>query len=340
MKKIPVLIDCDTGIDDAMALVVALASDKLDILGITTVAGNVDLVHTTRNTLNVVDLLGRKDIKIAEGEDKPLDRPLYKASFVHGINGLRGYDFENNVDYALVKEHAVEFMKNILSASTEKVTIIALGPVTNIAMLIEKHPEVKDKIEKIVFMGTSRNVGNPTPITTFNVRVDPTAFDICINSGIDFYGVSLNATRSGYISNYEKMYIRDCLQGPAADLVKGILFNYGSTMSEEAVAEAKAKVATVNEEQIPNAKRLAKQKNYTELHDPATVAFVTNPELFKVEKFYCEVIKESEMATGYTYIDVDDYYCKEEDEKNFYYVSDVNREGFIELFMDSIKHFN
>ncbi len=339
MNKIPVLIDLDTGIDDAMALVVACASEKLDIRGITTVAGNVDLVHTTRNTLNVLDLLGRKDIKVARGVDKPLERDLYKASFVHGTNGLRGYDFAENVDYALQEESAIEFMKNILLASEEKITLLPLGPLSNIAHLFIKYPEVKEKVEKIVFMGTSHNVGNPTPITTFNVRVDPEAFDIVVNSGIPFYGVSLNATQKGYISEYEKMYIRDSLTGPAANLVKGILFNYGTSMTKEQVEKERENISTENEESIPTMARLSKLKRYTELHDPVTVAFVTNPELFSYKKYYCTVVKEGEMTTGYTYIDINDYYCKTEEEKNFYFVDGIDREGFIDVFMKSIEAF-
>lgn len=338
MEKIPVIIDVDTGIDDAMALVCACASSRLDILGVTTVAGNVDLVHTLRNTMNVLDLLGRNELKVAAGENKPLRRELLRASFVHGANGLRGYNFDSDVDYALVDKHAVEFTKELLERSSQKVTILALGPLTNIGMLLEKYPEIKNKIEKIVFMGTSFNDGNPTPVTTFNVKVDPEAFDICINSGVPFYGVSLNATRQGYISEYEKNYIRDCLQGPAAELIKGILFNYGGAVNDQA-AEI-AKIPTENEEEIPPAKRIARNMRKAAIHDAVTVVFLTNPELFDCHRYYCRVETEGELTTGYTYIDKSDYYCKEENEKNIYFVDSVDREGFVSCFMEAIKHFD
>lgn len=333
MTKIPVILDVDTGIDDAMALVIALASDKLDVKAVTTVSGNVGLEHTTRNTLNILDLLGRGDIPVAAGADKPLERVAFKASFIHGLNGLRGYDFEKNVDYALRKEPAWDLIRDVLNESAEKVTILALGPVTNIAVLFDKYPEVKKKIDKIVFMGMSYHCGNPGPVQTFNVLVDPEAFRKVIFAGVPFYAVPLDTTRNAYITDEEKEPIRS-MAGPAADLVKGTLLGYGGINATEDPLEMGPG------EEKHNPKQLAKGKGKSNLHDPATVAFVTNPELFTYTKYYCDVECGGELTDGWTLVDKDDWFCKEEDEKNVYFIESIEREKFIQLFYDSIKHFD
>lgn len=334
MSKIPVIIDVDTGIDDALALVMACASDKLDIRGITTVSGNVGLEHTTRNTLNVLDLLGCGNLPVAAGADRPIARKPFKASLVHGLDGLRGYKFEKNVDYALQKEPAWDFMRNILMDSAEKMTLIALGPVTNLAILLEKYPEVKDKIERIVFMGASYHCGNPGPVQTFNVLVDPEGFREVIRSGIPFYAVPLDTTRKAYITDAEKKPIEE-MSGPAAKLVKGTLLGYcrGNAVEE--------KLELGEDEEQHNPKRDAKNAGKSSLHDPATVTFVTNPELFTVSgPYYCDVECKGELTDGWTLIDMEDWYCKEEEEKNFFFVDSVNREDFIQLFYDSVRHFS
>ena len=195
MSKIPVIIDCDTGIDDAMALVVACASDNLDIRAVTTVGGNVSLENTTRNTLNVLHLLGFSHVPVAKGADKPLQRPLMKASRVHGVSGLRGYEFAENYTDNLVDLPAWDLMRQVLMSSEEKVTIIALAPVTNLAILLQKYPEVKGRIDKIAFMGTSYHCGNPTVLSTFNVMVDPEAFQVLLDSGVDVYACPLTPPR-------------------------------------------------------------------------------------------------------------------------------------------------
>ena len=154
MSNLPVIIDCDTGIDDALALVLACSSPLIDIIGVTTVAGNVDCDNTTRNTENVLHLLGRDDIPVARGAEKPLQRTLLKASGVHGKSGLRGYDFEKDYTGALVKaEPAWDFQKKLLEKSSERVTIIALGPVTNIAILFDFYPEIQTESRKDCFHG-------------------------------------------------------------------------------------------------------------------------------------------------------------------------------------------
>ena len=173
MDKIPVIIDCDTGIDDMISFVLTLASKQLDIRGVTTVAGNVSLPHTTYNTVNGLAFMGRSEVLVAAGEAAPLERPYRDASEIHGDSGLGAFSFENPVDYGPVETGGVEFLYEKLMESEEKITILALAPLTNIAKLFLKHPDCKEKIDKIVFMGGSIFSGNPTPVATFNVWVDP-----------------------------------------------------------------------------------------------------------------------------------------------------------------------
>lgn len=150
MNKIPVIIDCDTGIDDMISFAVTLTSDKLNILGITTAAGNQVVDITTQNTLNGVTIMGRTDIPVARGAEKPLSRPLRDAGYIHGENGLGTYQFAEITAKQPEDVEAVELMRRLLAASDEKVVILAIAPLTNVARLLMEHPEAGEKIDKIV----------------------------------------------------------------------------------------------------------------------------------------------------------------------------------------------
>lgn len=330
MKKIPVLIDVDTGIDDATALVIALASDRLDIRGVTAVCGNATLENTTRNTLNVLDLLGRGDIPVAAGAASPLARPLATATYVHGASGLRGYEFARNATAALRKQPAWDLMREVLEGADEKITIIALGPLTNIAQLMRSASNVKEKIEKIIFMGASYHCGNPGPVQTFNVLVDPEAFREVIFSGVPFYAVPLDTTRKSYLIKEEKDRLKT-MRGPAAELLQKILFSYGAAYQAEGeAADDSIPAETGNKE---------REGGKTCLHDPTTMAFAVAPELFHFTKYYCDVECKGELTTGWTLIDKDDWYCKEEHEKNLFFVDEVDREGVRDLLFCSVEHY-
>lgn len=332
MKK-KVIIDCDTGIDDALALVLALSRPELDVIGITTVAGNVDVENTTRNTCNVVHLLGRDDIKIAKGEAAPLERPPFRASGVHGVTGLRGYTFEHDYNANLQNLHAVEFMKELIEKSDEKVTIIAIGPLTNVAKLLMTYPSVKKNICKIIFMGTSYHCGNPTALSTFNVLVDPEAFRFVIFSGVEFVACPLDLTKQAVI---EKEEIREleAMNTPVSLFCMNIINSYGLTniKSDEVIS-------TENEE-VLSENRLENAKNEkVTMHDPATVAYVIKPELFTTAKYYCDVECKGELTTGFTLIDKNNWYRKTEEERNLTLIETIDRKGFIDLFFDSVRRY-
>ena len=328
-----VIIDCDTGIDDALALVLMLSRPEIEVIGITTVAGNVSIDNTTRNTCNVVHLLGRDDIRIAKGESKPLEREPMRASGVHGVSGLRGYDFADDYSGNLLDIPAVEYMRELLLGSEEEVTMLSIGPLTNVAKLIMTYPELKDRIRRIVFMGTSYHSGNPTPLATFNVLVDPEAFRIVAFSGIEFVACPLDTARNAVIEPEEIERIGH--QGtPVSEFVYGILSGYGLSHIQEGEV-----VSTENEEEISENRIKAALNEKAALLDPATAAFVISPGLFKTSKYYCDVECKGEITTGFTFIDKEDYYRKGEEDRNLTLIEDMDRDGFIDLFFDSISRY-
>jgi inosine-uridine nucleoside N-ribohydrolase len=335
MNKSNVIIDCDTGIDDALALTLACSSDKLKILGVTTVSGNVGLEDTTRNTCNVLNLLKRNDLRVAKGADKPLEREIFKASGVHGVTGLRGYDFEEN-HYELLLEGvtAWDYQKELIENSKEKVVILALGPLTNIAILLDKYPQVKENIEKIIFMGTSYHCGNPTQLSTFNVLVDPEAFKAVIFSGVEFVACPLDVTKNAVISNESLKEIRN-YNTEISEFVYSIVSNCGiSKIKDDEV------ISTENEEKISK-ERLAKAKtDGASFHDPCTVAYLIDPSIFSGKKYYCDVECKGELTLGYTLIDKEDYYNKSDEERNIFFLEKLDREHFVNLFKESILKYN
>ena len=189
----PVLIDCDPGHDDAMALLLALASPELELLGVTTVHGNQTLVKTTANALRVLEFAGRGDLPVAAGADRPLVREARVAEHVHGETGLDGPDLPPPAG-APVSAHAVDFLADRLRAAGRPVTLVPTGPLTNIGLLLARHPDVAADIERIVLMGGAIAEGNITPAAEFNIWVDPEAAARVFASGIDVTMVGLDVT--------------------------------------------------------------------------------------------------------------------------------------------------
>lgn len=330
MANRPVIIDCDTGIDDAMALVIATNARNIDILAVTTVAGNTTVENVVRNTCNVLHYLKRDDIPVAKGADKPSERQLKVAAYVHGKTGLRGWDFDEDYCDNLSPLSAVDLMAGKIRSSKEKVTILALGPVTNIEAFIRKYPELKEKISQIVFMGMSYHSGNPTALSTFNVLVDPEAFRKVIHSGIPFTACPLDTTRKAYLTmdDIEEILSMDT---DKARFVSGILSGYGELLP----SKHKALERENNEALEMN---LEKKKDLKiSLHDPTTAAYIVKPELFTGKKYYADVECSGEITTGFTFVDKEDYYKKSDEERNVFFLETVDREGFVKLFKESMK---
>jgi purine nucleosidase len=189
----PVIVDCDPGHDDALALLLAAGDPRLRLLGVTTVAGNQTLDKTTRNALRILSLAGVTDVPVAAGCDRPLDGNLVVAEDIHGASGLDGPDLDLPVA-EVADVHGVELMRRLITGSAEPVTLIATGPLTNVASLLRDHPEVAPNLRRIVFMGGSTERGNSSPYGEFNIVSDPEAADIVLRSGRPTTMIGLNVT--------------------------------------------------------------------------------------------------------------------------------------------------
>lgn len=191
MNKRPIIIDTDPGIDDALAIAIALFSDELDVRLISTVAGNVGLDKVTYNALRLLKYFGREDVPVAVGADRPLIREFEDASSVHGKSGMEGFDFEEPTQQPL-KENAVDAMRNVIMNSSEPVTLVPIAPLTNIALLLKTYPEVKRNIREIVLMGGSASRGNKGVMAEFNIALDPEAAHMVFHSGVKLTMVGLD----------------------------------------------------------------------------------------------------------------------------------------------------
>jgi pyrimidine-specific ribonucleoside hydrolase len=198
----PILMDCDPGHDDALAIVLALARPELDVLGITTVAGNVAVQATTRNALRVLALVGRPDVPVAAGAERPLVRPPEDAVITHGVSGLEGAELPEPVAEPR-PEGALAFMRSTLETSASPVTLVPTGPLTNIATLLVAHPELRDRIDRICLMGGAIREGNWTPAAEFNIWVDPEAARIVFRSGLPITMIGLDVTHQAIFGEPE-----------------------------------------------------------------------------------------------------------------------------------------
>lgn len=188
---IPVILDVDTGVDDALAILLAVAHPRIDLLAITCVAGNTSLPQVVANTLAILDLAGAPEVPVAAGAVRPLIERPRAASHVHGDSGLAGLILPPSprIPSELT---AIELLRRTIMASAEPVTIVALAPQTNLALLLRVHPEVVDRIERILFMGGATSDGNATAVAEFNIWHDPEAAAIVLDSGVPTYMYGLD----------------------------------------------------------------------------------------------------------------------------------------------------
>lgn len=204
MKKIPVIFDCDPGHDDAIAMVLAFATDKIEVLGVTTASGNQSIEKTTLNARRICEFLGRRDVPVAQGRSNPLLTPARHAGNAHGESGLDGPALPDPVA-PLSPLRSVELMAKLLAESEEKVTLVPTGPLTNIATLLLAYPELKNKIERICMMGGSLVSGcSDRGASEFNVLVDAYAADIVFTSGLPIVMMGLDVTNYSTIGYFEE----------------------------------------------------------------------------------------------------------------------------------------
>ncbi|MBQ8426042.1 MAG: nucleoside hydrolase [Clostridia bacterium] len=267
-KQIPVIINCDTGIDDAVALMIGVKSNKLDIRLIVTDLGNVDTTQSAINTLNVLELINAPEIPVCAGDGRCYKKERKRVS-VHGNDGLGGYKFGKN-PRKILKGDGVEEMYKTLMSSDEKITIISLAPSSNIAKLISSHPDCKEKIERFVIMvGTIEETPEgEIPYPEFNCSGDPEACEYILNIGIPFEIVPMEMGHTAYLT-WQEVF---------------------KTKNTNFVGEAL--------EFIYRSYRDRHVKNGIATHDGCAIAYVTNPELFKTKPVNAEVVYYDSIGTG------------------------------------------
>ena len=267
----PVLLDCDPGHDDAIAMLLALGSDELELRGVTTVAGNQTLEKTTANAIRVLELAGRGEIPVAAGAGRPLVREPRVAADVHGETGLDGPDLPPP-QAEPSPQHAVDF----LAERIEGTTLVATGPLTNVALLLARHPEARP--ERIVLMGGAIAEGNVTPAAEFNIWADPEAARRVFASGLDVTMVGLDVTHKALVTAEHAEQLRE--SGRIGEVVAELLEFYGGFHR-----------ATYGWDGSP-------------IHDAVAVAHVIDPTLLEVERLNVRIDTESELCRGRTVVDL------------------------------------
>jgi pyrimidine-specific ribonucleoside hydrolase len=194
-----IILDCDPGHDDAIALLLALASPEVKLLGVTTVSGNQTLEKTTANAIRVLDHVGRHDIPVAAGAPQPLLREWHVAAAVHGDSGLDGPDLPPP-SRAPEPTHAIDWIAATVQASAQSVTLVATGPLTNVALFLARYPELAAKLERVVLMGGAYGEGNVTPAAEFNIWADPEAAHRVFSSALDVTMVGLDVTHKALLT--------------------------------------------------------------------------------------------------------------------------------------------
>lgn len=311
-KALPIIIDCDPGHDDAIALILALASPKLNVLAVTTSAGNQTPDKTLRNALRILTLLGRHDIPVAGGAPKPLLRELIIADNVHGESGLDGPALPEP-GFAPQALTAVELMAKTLRASTEPVTLVPTGPLTNIALLLSAHPELKAKIARIVLMGGSAGPGNWTPAAEFNIYVDPEAAEMVFSAGVPITMCGLDVTHAAQVMDEDIERIR-AITNPIARTVAELLDFF-------MIYHRDPKWGFVG----------------APLHDPCTIAWLLRPELFTGIECHVSVETQGQYTVGMTVVD---RYRLSPHEPNATVLLGVERQGFIDLLVEQLQAYS
>ncbi|MGI9503104.1 MAG: nucleoside hydrolase [Geminicoccaceae bacterium] len=279
MAPKPIIIDCDPGQDDALAILLALGSpDELEVLAVTAVAGNVPLAFTEKNARKPVELAGRPDIPVHAGCDRPLVRDLVTAEFVHGKTGLDGADLPEPAT-PLADEHAALAIIRILrDKPAGTVTLCPVGPLSNIAMAMRLAPDIIARIKAIVLMGGAIGVGNITPAAEFNLYVDPHAADIVFRSGVPIVMHGLDVTHQALVTKDRLEAIRT-IGTEVSRAVVGLLTFYN--IYDQAEGEGQG----------------------APLHDPCAIAYIMQPALFAGRHCHVEIDITSEASMGRTLVD-------------------------------------
>jgi len=306
----PVLIDCDPGHDDAMALLLALASPELELLGVTTVHGNQTLEKTTANAIRVLEFVGRGDLPVAAGADRPLVRDLFVASYVHGESGLDGPALPPP-QAAPVEQHAVDFLAERLRSAGRPVTLIPVGPLTNVALLLARYPGVVESIDRIVVMGGSIAEGNVTPAAEFNIWADPEAAHRVFTSGLELTMIGLDVTHRALLTSEHAERLR--ASGRTGTMVAELV-DFFSVFHRSTYGFAGSPI-----------------------HDAVAVAHVARPGLVETASRHVAIERESELCRGRTVVDL---WRRTGNDPNAEVGVGIDADGFLELLVERLSAFS
>jgi inosine-uridine nucleoside N-ribohydrolase len=301
MAPTTIILDCDPGHDDAIALLLALASPELELAGVTTVSGNQTIEKTTANALRLLEFLDRTDVPVARGADRPLVRERFVADYVHGESGLDGPDLPA-AQGAPVAEHAVEFLARNVAGTT----LVATGPLTNVALLLALHPDARP--DEVVLMGGAIGEGNVTPAAEFNIWADPEAARRVFESGIPTTMVGLDVTHQALITPAHNERLRGA--GKAGRLTAELVDFYFRFHSE-----------------------VYPELGGSPMHDPVALAHVIDPGFLEIADAFIEVDCAWDAGRGRTNVDARGRGSRTPNAK---VATGIDRERFLELLIDRI----
>jgi inosine-uridine nucleoside N-ribohydrolase len=295
-----IVVDCDPGHDDAIALLLALASPELELLGVTTVAGNQTLEKTTANAIRVLDFVGRDDVPVAAGAERPLARDPFVAAYVHGETGLDGPDLPPPQRTPLA-QHAVDFLAERVAGAT----LVAVGPLTNVALLLALHPDARP--DRIVLMGGSIGLGNVTPAAEFNIWADPEAAARVFESGLELTMVGLEVTHQALLLDADAERLR--ASGRTGQMVAE-LYDFFHRFHRDTYGFGGSPI-----------------------HDAVAVAYVFRSELMETKHCHVAIECGSELTRGRTVVDLWD---RTEEEPNAHVGVGIDGRAFVHLLLERL----
>ncbi|MBJ7610705.1 MAG: nucleoside hydrolase [Candidatus Dormibacteraeota bacterium] len=302
-----VILDCDPGHDDALAILLAQGAAEIDLAAVTTVAGNHPLTLTTLNALRVCELAGIRDVPVAAGCASPLLRELVTAPEIHGEAGLEGHDWPPP-SLQPVPEHAVDVIIDLVMSSPGEITLVPIGPLTNIALALRREPRLAGCVQEVVVMGGSFTRGNVTPAAEFNVFVDPEAAAVVFGGGWPVTMVGLDVTEQ-VLAREEELERIAALDTPVSRAVMGLLRFYGESQLRETGT------------------------SHPPVHDPCAVAGVARPQLLQLRPARVDVELAGRLTAGMT---VTDFRPPPDHAVNAGVATTIDQAGFWELFVDAL----
>lgn len=308
MKKY-IWLDCDPGVDDAAAILLANKSEKYELVGISTVSGNVSQKHTFNNARNIVELIGAK-VPVFAGADKPIFGQAVDASHIHGENGLGDVIIpESKTEPETLR--AWDAMYEAVLKYKDELEVVAVGPLTNLAIALMKYPDLNQRLKRVIIMGGSAGAGNVTPAAEFNIWEDPEAASAIFESGINIVMFGLDVTMQAYLTDEDLSRMK----------------KLGS------------KEAEFLSDSFQNACRFIKKYNLpgVSVHDACTVIYLEKPEIFRLEKAWARVETQGSVTRGMTVTDL--YSDKQMETKNAEIALEVDRDAFISILFAMMSRY-